>query len=165
MIKILVVSLTFILLLTGCSNAKAAEEQAIKNLNHYFETRYSGLTADNFKNRFEKMEKYYSDILKNSDSWLVDPLNYDSTYHNLHENGIETEILYLDIKHEKDDVYNTGIIVKYNTAHSEHSYCTEYRFKVVYKDNEILDVERIAYDVIVIGDDDYTISDGKIVMQ
>lgn len=160
--QLFIILISSVLLLTGCGSNKAAGDKALNTLNEYFEVRYSELNSENFNKRIQKMKKYYSDELSTSNSWLVDPMNLESMYHSLADHNIETEILDLSIKHENDNVYNTGVIVKYNSDHVEETYCAEYRFKVTFSNGKIHDIERMAYNVTVVGDNDVNIVNGVL---
>lgn len=147
----------------GCAQDTSKSPDMSALLTEYFEIRYAQLNAENFRDRIQLMEDYYTEELKAGNSWLVSSENLDSTHTVLDNSGIEAEILYTDVQYNSDNMYDATVIVKFNTEDVTSTYCTEYRFEVYCDDNMIDDIIKVDNRFLIVGEHEPVIKDGTVI--
>lgn len=162
--KIVVMVLCTLLSVSGCNTAEINHDTKIDILQTYLDIRYSALTADNFSERLEIMSNYYSDDLRESNSWLVNPINQENTYNLLLQDGILTEILLKDIVLRPNDIYEANVIIKYNTKNIKNTYCVEYTFEVTFEGEKIASFEKVDAVIAFVGNGDVRIENGNVIV-
>lgn len=162
--KISVMMLCTILFIVGCDNIETRSDNKIDILQAYLDVRYDALTADNFSEKVDEMLSYYSDNLKNSDDWVINPTNLDNTYMLLQQDEILAEILYEDIIFDNEDTYEANIIIKYNTKDIQNTYCVEYTFEVTFDGDKIDSFEKTDMVIAFVGEGEVVIENGNVIV-
>ena len=61
------------------------------------------------------LSDFYSENLQNSESWLINKNNIDSTYETMKSYGINSELKSIEVKMVEENIYQADIYVLYNT--------------------------------------------------
>lgn len=107
-------------------------------LEEYFYERYDGLNQKNFYSRIKQLNKYYSDELLRSDSWVIDEHNLSETYKTISNFDSEAEIISIEINEAEESRYEVVLYVLYTThATPENTHYIAYLMDVSLKDTMI----------------------------
>lgn len=163
--KVIPIILLFVLLCTvGCNDEMIHSTDKSDIIQSYLDVRYDSLTSENYFQRVDEMAAYYSDNLKNNDSWVNNQKNFENTYKLLIQDEIFSEILYKDVVHNADGTYEARIIVKYNTKNVEDTYCAEYTFSVTLEGDKINSFDKVDSAVAFVGTGEIMIENGNIMV-
>lgn len=151
-------------LLCGCFSKATNDDNSDKMVslvNDFLAVRYEKMNADNFVERIEKQEEYFTKRLIDNYCWMNHPDNVKESAAYISAFEYEAKIMLCDCKVVNRNMVESRLFVLYDSEHDEYDNIVEYIFDFVLEDKG--NGQFLIDNIIPIRNNTSYVLDGEIV--